>query len=273
MGFITVDKMKCTRDSLCVQECPMGIITINGSSFPEEIEEAEKHCVKCGHCVAVCPHGALSLEGIRTEDCTPIQKELHLSVAQVEQLIKSRRSIRKYHDKQIEQEKLEKLLDIARYAPTGRNSQLVEWVVINSREEVKKLAGATIEFMKGLIAAKHPLSERYQLGGMIKEWDEGVDRIFRSAPALVVAHGPKEYGLAKVDCTIALSYLDLAATALGLGTCWAGFFMIASNESKFVQNHLSLPEGNVCVGGLMIGYPKYMYRTIPPRKEAKVVWR
>ncbi len=119
-------------------------------------------------------------------------------------------------------------------------------MVINSREEVKKLAGATIEFIKGLIETKHPLTERYSFDGIIKGWEAGADYIFRGAPALVIAHSPKENGLATVDCTIALVYLDIAAAPLGLGTCWAGFFMIASSQSPFVQQLLALPESNVC---------------------------
>ncbi len=273
MSLITVDQKKCSRDGLCAQECPTGIILMSDSKFPQEIDDAEKRCVKCGHCIAICPHEAISVEGINSKDCISVKKELQLSVEQVEQQIKSRRSIRKYKDKKIEQEKLKKLIDIASYAPTGGNSQLVEWVVINSREEVKKLAGATIEFIKGLIETKHPLTERYSFDGIIKGWEAGADYIFRGAPALVIAHSPKENGLATVDCTIALAYLDIAAAPLGLGTCWAGFFMIASSQSPFVQQLLALPESNVCVGGLMIGYPKYTYRAIPPRKDAKIIWR
>lgn len=274
MSFAVIDQSKCARDGLCAKECPMSLLTMKGStSFPEGIEDAEKRCVKCGHCVAVCPHDAISIDGLNSNDCIQINKELLPSVDQTESLIKSRRSIRKYSDKNVEREKIEKLIDIARFAPTGGNSQQVEWLVINSRDEVKKLAGAVVDFIRQLIEDKHPIAEKYSLSGLVKAWDAGIDGIFRGAPGLVIAHATKEYNLATVDCTIALSYLDLAAASSGLGCCWAGFFMIASSQSPTVQKLLNLPEGNTCIGGLMIGYPKYDYHKIPPRKEAKIIWR
>jgi nitroreductase/NAD-dependent dihydropyrimidine dehydrogenase PreA subunit len=274
MNFITIDREKCAHDEICAAECPLMLIKFNSESlFPEAVNDAEEQCVKCGHCVAVCPHGALSVTGIKVQDCQPLENNLLLSVDQVGQLIKMRRSIRNYNNKKIEHEKLTRLIDVARYAPTGGNSQLVEWLVINSHDEVRKVAAETIEFMKGLVNKNHPLAERYNLPDLVKRWDSGIDGIFRGAPALIVAHAPKEYGLATVDCTIALSYLDITANSFGLGCCWAGFFMIASSQSASVLKMLGLPEGNICVGALMIGYPKYSYHRIPPRKDTKVLWR
>jgi nitroreductase/NAD-dependent dihydropyrimidine dehydrogenase PreA subunit len=272
MSFVTVDQKKCAHDGICAAECPVGILFMNNESLPEAVDGAEKKCIKCGHCVAACPHQAISVPGINVADCPPIKKELLISADQIEQLIKSRRSIRKYRDKKIDREKLSKLIEIARYAPTGGNSQQVQWLVVNSRDEVKKIAAATIDFMKVIIKDGHPLAERYNLPNMVKAWESGVDVIFRGAPSLIVAHAPKEYGLATVDCTAALSYLDIAASSLDLGCCWAGFFMVAGS-SPSVMKILDLPEGNICAGGLMIGYPKYDYHRIPPRKDAQIMWK
>jgi len=274
MSFLSVDPGKCVHDGVCVAECPLNLIEIDTISLlPKASNGAEERCVKCGHCIAVCPHEAISVDGIKVKDCFPLKIGMQPSIDQVDQLIKSRRSIRNYMDMKIEHEKISKLIDIARYAPTGGNNQKVQWLVINSRDEVKKIAIATIEFMRGLIKQNHPLAEKYNLDSLVKRFDSGADGIFRGAPALIVAYAPKEYGLATVDCTIALSYLDIAASSFGLGCCWAGFFMIASTQSASVIKILDLPEGNICVGGLMIGYPKYNYHRIPPRKDAQIIWR
>jgi Fe-S-cluster-containing hydrogenase component 2 len=124
MKFLTIDPEKCAHDGICAAECPTKLIMMN-NKMPEAIEGAETRCVKCGHCIAVCPHGALSVAGIDNNECLPIKNELSVSVEQVEQLIKSRRSIRNYQNKKVERETLAKLIDIARYAPTGGNSQLM----------------------------------------------------------------------------------------------------------------------------------------------------
>jgi nitroreductase len=118
----------------------------------------------------------------------------------------------------------------------------------------------------------HPMAEAYNLNGLVKAWEHKMDMILRGAPALIISHAPKSYGLAMVDGSMALSYLDLAASAYGLGCCWAGFFMIAASQSKAMQEILQLPEGNICVGGLMIGYPKFEYKQIPPRKAPGISW-
>jgi nitroreductase/ferredoxin len=273
MSFLYVDSEKCAHDGICVAECPSRILFIKNSiSLPEAVEDAEFKCIKCGHCVSVCPHGAITVSEIKPVDCIPIIKEKQPSFDHVEQLIKSRRSIRTYKNKNLEDEVISKIIDVARYAPTGGNSQKVQWLVVNSGDGVNKIASAVIDFMRILMKAGHPLIEKYNLQIIIDRWDSGIDVIFRGAPALIIAHSPKEYALSTIDCTIALSYFDIAASALGLGTCWAGFFMIAANQSPAISKILNLPEGNVCTGGLMLGYPKFAYHRIPPRKKPDITW-
>lgn len=271
MNLLTIDLEKCNHDNICVSECPSKLITLK-NNVPQSIEGAEMRCVKCGHCVVVCPTGALSVSGIETEERLPIKNELKVSIDQVEQLIKTRRSIRNYQNKKVEREKLKKIIEIARYAPTGGNSQLVQWRAIDSRDELDKLVDGTIEFMKYLIKENHPMASSYNLQSLVNAWEHKIDGILRGAPALIVSHAPQSYGLGMVDGSVALGYLDIAASAYGLGCCWAGFFMMAASHSPIIKDVLKLPEGNVCLGALMVGYPKFKYHRVPPRKEAVIYW-
>jgi nitroreductase len=210
---------------------------------------------------------------MRTEDCPSVQKNMLLDVEQTEHFLRSRRSIRNYQEKNIEQEKLSKLIDIARYAPTGTNSQQLKWLVVNSREGVCDLTAKVIDMARYLIQQNDPIAEKYRFPGIVRAWEAGIDIITRGAPGLVIVHAPKQYMLAQVDTTIALTFLDLAAPSLGLGACWAGFFMIAAAQWPSLQESLALPEGNACFGAMMIGYPKYKYHRLPLRKEADITWR
>ncbi len=274
MSLFSIDEVKCKRDGICASECPIRLIEVKvGSSIPTPVADAEERCVKCGHCVAVCPHGAFSHAALKTADFPPVRKDMALTAEQAEHFLRSRRSIRTYRDKAIERDKLEKLISIARYAPTGTNSQQVKWLVVNSLEKVKDMAAMTVDLMRHMIANKNPLAERYRLANVVTRWESGIDIVSRDAPALVVAYAPKDYGLAQVDCTSALSYLDLAAPALGLGCCWAGFLMIGASYWPPVQQALSLPEGNATFGIMMIGHPKYQYYRLPPRNEANIKWQ
>jgi len=274
MGLFTVDEKKCKRDGICVAECPLRIIEMkDASSAPTPVEEAEQMCIRCGHCVAVCPHGAMSLTDMNTADCPPVRKDMVLSIARTEHFLRSRRSIRTYQDREVERDKLGKLIEIARYAPTGSNSQQVKWLVVNSRKRVREMAGLVVDLIRHMVAEKHPMAESYRLSGMVKAWEAGIDLIGRDAPGLVITHAPKDYMVAQVDCTIALTFLDLAAPSFGLGTCWAGFFMIAASHWPPLRQAFALPEGNACFGAMMIGYPKYKYHRLPLRKGADITWR
>ncbi len=274
MNQINVDREKCRHDGICAAVCPMNIIELkDDSSVPELAAGMEDLCIQCGHCVAVCPTGALSLDAIKTEDCPPVRGDLALGGEQVEHLFRSRRSIRTYKDKAVEREKIAKLIEMAHYAPTGSNSQQVQWLIINSREQLHVIGGMIIDMVRILIQEGHPLAKAYRLERSVAAWEAGKDTVLRGAPALVVAHAPQAYPLAQVDCSIALTFLDLAAPTFGLGACWAGFFMMAAAQWPSLQQALALPEGNACFGALMIGYPQYKYHRLPSRKEAAISWR
>ncbi len=274
MGLYKIDDGKCKRDGICVAECPLRLLEMkDASSTPTPVEMAEQFCIRCGHCVAVCPHGAFSLTEMKTEDCPPVKGNMFLGIDQVEHFLRSRRSIRTYLDKEIERDKLDKLINIARYAPTGSNSQQVKWLAVGSRTGVREMAGLVADLIRHMIAEKHPMTERYRMPGMVKAWESGLDPICRNAPGLVIAHAPKDYAMAQTDSAIALTFLDLAAPSFGLGTCWAGFFMMAASHWPPLQRALALPEGHACFGAMMIGYTKYKYHRLPLRKEADISWR
>lgn len=273
MRHIIVDHEKCKHDGICKAVCPMSVIEMKGGSVPNMVPGMEDFCISCGHCVAICPHGALSLDVMKVDDCSPIQTELKIGTEQVGQLFRSRRSIRVYSSKPVEREKLARLIDIAHYVPTGHNTQQVQWLVINSKEQVHALSGIIIEMLRHLVKEGHPLVKAYNLERFIVEWEAGKDTLLRGVPALIVAHAPSAYVVAQVDCTIALTHLELAAPSIGLGACWAGLFILAAAQWPPLQEALSLPEGHACYGALMVGYPAFEYHRMPTRNEAVIDWR
>jgi nitroreductase/Pyruvate/2-oxoacid:ferredoxin oxidoreductase delta subunit len=274
MTLFTIDESKCKHDGICVAECPMKIIVMaDENSPPMPTADAAEKCIQCGHCVAVCPHGAFSHSLMKDDDFPAIDKDWILSIDQAEQFLRSRRSIRAYKKKAVEANHLTRLIEIARYAPTGTNSQQVNWLVVNSREEVTKLTSMVIDLLRVMIANEHPMSKRFNLTGFVTAWEQGIDIISRGAPTLVMTHAPKDYGLAQVDCTSALAYFDLTAPTLGLGTCWAGFFMIALTQYQPLVDALGLPDGHGVFGAMMTGYPKFKYKRLVPRKAPNITWK
>jgi len=274
MSLFVVDEEKCKRDGICVAVCPMGIIEIKDQgAVPNPTEDADKLCINCGHCVAVCPHGALSLDTMPVEQCPPVRKEWQLGPEQVEHFLRARRSIRNYKEQGVAREVIAQLIDIARYAPSGHNLQPVHWLVIYQAEEVQRLAGLVVDWMRFMVKAQPELARALHMEGIIAFWEGGGDLICRGAPHVIVAHGAKDDRTAPVACTIALTYLELAAPSFGVGACWAGYFNAAAGLWPPLQGALGLPDGRICLGAMMIGHPQYHYHRLPLRNEPHIMWR
>ena len=77
---------------------------------------------------------------------------------------------------------------------------------------------------------------------IIAAWDAGYDAILRNAPALAVAYSPKEAPNGMVDLTLALSYFDLVAPTMELGTCWDGGRIPTSHFLKTCISHPIFPN-------------------------------
>ena len=273
MGLLIIDETKCRKDGICVRECPMVIIKLkDGDGFPEMVPGGESICNRCGHCVAICPEGALSHAGVPIEKSPLIKKDLEISGEQAVQFLRSRRSVRFFKKQPVEKEKLQRLIEIARYAPSGGNLQLVEWMVFTDVERIKEIAGLTVEWLRKLVA-NSPQTVPPYLPLMIGAWDMGYNSVTWSAPAVIVASAPKEATTGMVDVSLALCYLDLAAQSLGLGTCWAGVVEGALQGSAEVRKFVGVPEGHPYHYAMMVGYPKPKYSRLPERKAPKIPWK
>lgn len=274
MTLFTADKEKCKRDGICAAVCPIQIIEIRDESpVPTPVEGADTMCIECGHCVAVCPHGAMSHRSMSPDQCPEIVSELQPNAEQTEQFLRARRSIRTFRDKPVEKEILAKLVDLARYAPSGMNRQPVEWLVIRDKNEVREMAGMVVDWMRFLLNDKPDLAGAMGMDRIVDAWESGEDRILRGAPHLIVSHTDQADISASQSNTIAMTYLELAAQTFGVGACWAGYFLGASNTWPPLKKKLGLPDGNGCFGAMMVGYPKFEYKRLPLRKEPRITWR
>jgi len=273
MDSFTVDPEKCIKDGICASVCPTRVIRMESpQGVPSPAEDFEDNCLACGHCVAVCPTAAFSLDWLSPEECPPIIDELVLIPDQVEQLLRSRRSIREYKDKSVERYKLEKLLEIACYAPSAKNTQPWHWTVVEDAKEVRRLAAMVIDWMRSVTKDTPRIAKSRGFPRVISAWDEGVERICRGAPHVIVAHGDKKYGFGAEDCALALSYVELFAPALGLGACWGGYLYSAANAYPPLFEALGLPAEHRAYGAMMVGYPKFKYRRLPLRYPPRVKW-
>ena len=141
-------------------------------------------------------------------------------------VIRTRKSTRSYIDKDVEEEKINQMFEAARLAPSWANKQCWNYVVVSDKEKIQKLAA-----------------------GIINSWMKN------TAIVIVACADPKKSGSKNgmdyylVDVAISMEHLVLAATNLGLGTCWIGGF----DETK-VKTILNIPEKIKVVAMTPIGY-------------------
>ena len=78
--------------------------------------------------------------------------------------------------------------------------------------------------------------------------------------------------LGQEQSALALSYFELCAPALGLGSCWGGYFYSAVNAYPPLYEGLGLPPDHKAFGAVMVGYPKLRYQRLPLRKQPRITW-
>ncbi len=143
------------------------------------------------------------------------------------QAIRARRSIRKFLDRPIEEEKLLAVLEAGRLAPSARNMQDWRVIVVSDAATRQRLA----------VAARD-------------------QQFVGQAPVVIAACGTSDLVMTcgqpayAIDVAIALDHMTLAATSLDLGTCWIGAFY----EDK-VKEILGVPPEIRVVALLPMGYP------------------
>jgi nitroreductase/NAD-dependent dihydropyrimidine dehydrogenase PreA subunit len=273
MALFTIDSEKCNKDGICADVCPFNLIDFkNREQPPIPIDHSDEACIDCGHCVSVCPQGALSHRIMRPEDCRPIDRGLMPTEDQMEQFFRSRRTIRCYKKDPVDRTVIEKLIESAAYAPSGHNVQPANWHVIYDSGRVRRFSDMTVEFLRPAMEAQPEFARRLHIPEILAGHETGQDMIFRGAPHVIMCHAPADERTAPVGCVIALTYLELAASALGLGTCWAGYFNSASENYPPLKEELNLPEGHQSFGALAFGFPKYRFKRIPIRNKARVSW-
>jgi nitroreductase len=141
--------------------------------------------------------------------------------------IKKRYSCRAYQDRPIEQEKLDKIFEAARQAPSAKNLQDWRFVVVTDKKRKQQVAECT-------------------------NHGEGFGRAGAMIAACSICKDTMRCGqqIAPIDVSIALEHIALVATDLGLATCWIGSF-----DTEKVRQVLEIPKDIAIIELMALGYP------------------
>lgn len=258
LDFI-IDKSRCTSCQLCVKSCIARIIEME-NGYPTILPDNEARCYKCQHCLTVCPVAAVSILGLNPDNSQPLSGN-YPDPNQLEALIKGRRSIRSYKPENLEPEIIDRLLQVAWHAPTGKNCRQVLFTVVDDRAKLDKLRNQVMSRL-GEIVRKGKLPERMApFADYVRLWEEkGIDSLFRGAPHLLVASAPAVVATPTQDCLIALSYFELFAQSMGVGTVWDGLlYWTVTTLMPDLKTMLQIPEGHEIGYMMAFGKPAVKY--------------
>ncbi len=166
----------------------------------------------------------------------------------------TRRSTRNYKPDPVEQEKIDKILEAGRQAPSGGNNQTSHFFVIRNREALDKLivmtekAFAAMEVTENTYASmKHSINASKK-GGYV---------FCYNAPVLIVVANRKDYGNNIADCACAIENMMVAANALDLGSCWINQLKWLNEETEIVEylRSFGMKEEERVYGAVIVGYP------------------
>lgn len=242
---------------MCLRDCIVGCLKFNSEKFPEYVEGGENMCVACQHCFAVCPVGALTFG-----DRDPKNSDVagYGNSEELLRLIGTRRSIRHYKAQDIPAETISKLTEMLAYTPKGGNANTLHFSIVGSLKKMQEISQLTREKISALDTPLAKILKGY--------YDKGMDFVYRGAPSMIAVSvnlSRAVPGCENADPIIALSYLDLYAQSLGVGTLWTDAALSVAKEIPEIQAMLKIPEGYSLNYIMLLGLPDVKYhRTSQP---------
>lgn len=272
MSLFTVNEDLCIKCALCAKVCPSWLITFDERGYPEILPSNEGRCIECGHCVLFCPTKANILSFMEVDKLSDAAALSLPSELEILNFIKTRRTIRRFQNKVISKELFAQIFDVVGQAPTASNERPVRWIISDDPNKTKKIATMVLSWMSDYMN-EHPNSRMAFIAkNMQAKAEEGIDGILRGAPHVAIAVVKSNYRWPE-DGTIALTYLELGAHALGVGACWGGFLTTAIRNSLKLREFLNISEDEHVCGAQMLGFPQNLpTRHFPPRGETNIEW-
>ena len=253
-----VDRNKCIKCGACSSDCIVKIIKRDTEDFPYVPAELDKFCINCQHCLAICPTGAITCNGVTAAQCPPIGNVP--SPENMLNLLRQRRSIRRYKQENLPPEVIAKLRESLAWSATGCNDDSLLFRIIDNKEDMTFFRETATKILCRLIKSKilqilYPNAKRF-----LFEILNGEDVIFRNAPHMIVCAVRKNAPCKEADPWIALANFDLYAQTFGVGTCWCGFAYYLFKFSRTLRKRLDFPKNYKITSIILFGKPAVKYQ-------------
>ena len=165
------------------------------------------------------------------------------------ELLKKRRAIREFEERDIELSLVKEIIADSCEAPSGGNRQPWAFIVITNKDMMKKISDES----KKNILKEIERNPATTLSGYKQILQDPSFNVFYNSPCLVYIAGKRDVRSAEVDCTLAASYFMLSAADRGLGTCWVD--LGSQIRDKILLGEIGLPDDHTIVATIILGYP------------------
>ena len=170
-------------------------------------------------------------------------------------VIKARKSIRVYQDKPLPKKVINSILEAAKFAPTARNAQELEYKVITNKLLMSKLSD-------GILAA-------VQKEGMPLKGPPGAKPdFFHSAPLVIIITAPKDNFWGLTDAALAVQNVMLYCASVNLGSCFIGMAQLIQRDKKSLKA-LNIADNMNIVAAVVCGYPGEVPETREKTQKAE----
>jgi nitroreductase len=179
-------------------------------------------------------------------------------------LLKMRRSIRDYENKEVSLDTITDIIKDSCLAPSSGNGQPWRFIVVNNREMIKRLSD---ESKRNLVAdiERNPASPSRNYEAALRDKSFNV---FYNAPSLIFIGGSKGVRSLQVDCALAACYFMFAACQRKLGTCWIALGMFIQDPE--LRKLIGMSGDYQIVAPIIFGYPKAV-PAVPARIDPQVL--
>lgn len=193
-------------------------------------------------------------------------------MSELMEIILHRRSIRRFDERQIEEEVLQQILEAGLYAPSAGGRQSPLFVVCQDREVNERLGKIKRGNSNPRMATATSYVSREQPS--IAD-DPELKNAFYDAPTVITMFGPKDFLFSAEDCAAAAENMMLAADSLGVGSCYIGqgWTAFADPYGQEILQKWGIRTDYYAVMQLLLGYPRESdpHPQPKPRKEGRIL--
>lgn len=271
--MITVDLQACTGCGACLRRFEGYCVT--GKNGRPQIDYSL--CNQCQKCVAICPSQAFLTSGIK-----PLKLEGPAPVLpdSLEKLLTQRKFVKKYKKEKVPREILQKIAEMAAYAPNQNKN--IDIVIVYEPGLIEQVDSEALRFISNLyeklIKPLAFLFERFSgplhVTKKKMEYDLFYSRhiVKENTGALFLAVGNPRVPVTEESAQYLLGTMTIYAQAMGIGTCLMDSLKMSINRSRHIKKEIGIPQNSKVLGVLAAGYSNENFINIPQGYAINIYW-